>query len=162
MASEVDQLRAAIGVETDLALAAELGLDRSTVAQWRRRGSLSARYRQFLEELRTAEYQGLRLAVRRQVYGDSSGRYLFSAALGVIPTERLDLPPSFGEANVGCSRESLILNVIEAVIEIAKEVLGKPRCDNEAEFMSLSRAMDEPANRQLINAALQRPMVGEL
>ena len=49
MGDLVDKLRTAIGVKTDTALADELGLERSTVAQWRRRGSLPQAYRAILD-----------------------------------------------------------------------------------------------------------------
>jgi hypothetical protein len=163
MADPVDALKAALEVQTDLALAARLGLERSTIAQWRRRGSVPTRYRFMLQsERRESLKQGWRIADRRQVYGDGDGRFILSAALACVPTEAFEFPKAFSSANVGWARESLLMNVVQVVLKACREELGKATCESHDEFVQLVAVLDRPDYQEAISHALRQPVVGEL
>src|SRR3569623_456723 len=117
MNDPVDQLKAALGVETDIALARELGLERSTIAQWRRRGALPALYRGIIDAGERAASLAVALAARQQVYGDSRAMYLLRGALAVIPAGLLDFPELSAHL-LGDHRERLLLNVARVVQEV--------------------------------------------
>lgn len=163
MTDPVDALKIALEVETDLALAARLGLDRSTIAQWRRRGSIPVRYRFMLKpESRESIKRGWRHADRRQIYSDGGGRFILSAALGCIPTAAFDFPDSFSPANIGWSRESLIVNIVQVVLKACREELGKAACESHDEFIQIMTVLDRAEYREAVRVALRQAAVGEL
>jgi len=161
MKNEVDELRAAVGAETDIALAARLGLERSTVAQWRRRGGVPARYRFMIDPAwRSDVRRGMKQRDRRLVYGDGPGEFLLRAALAVIPQGALDAP-HLSPALLGDLRESTIINVVAAALEVCAEALGKARPDNEEDYDRLVDALCQPPGDEKVRLALMRPALGE-
>lgn len=100
--------------------------------------------------------------MRRQLYGDGSGRYILAATLAYIPVKEFDMPKEFSPANAGWTRETLILNVAEAVIDVCNLALGKRGCDNDDEYMTLMGALAAPNGQKLLAEALRLPILGEL
>jgi transcriptional regulator with XRE-family HTH domain len=156
----VDALKDVLGVASDQELASVLGLERSAIAQWRRRKSIPARYRLLLDS--TRRRKEFRYAVRRLLYGDSEGRYLLAATLAWIPASKFDMPKSLSPANVGWTRETLILNVAEAIIEVCDSTLGKRTCTNDDEYLELMHALAAPPGQKILAEAFDLPVVGEL
>lgn len=140
-----------------------LGLERSTIAQWRRRGSVPARYGFMLKmKHRDDVRQGMRHALRRQLYGDGTGRYLLAAALAFIPPAELEFGEELASGNLGWARESRVLSVVNVVLNACSLVLGKARCQTEADFIKLMSALEEPEWRKAIAGALAAAAIGEL
>lgn len=157
----VDALKQAIGVETDLALAAKLGLDRSTVAQWRRRGMVPARYRFIADPSRQDDVRrGFKNRDRRELYGDGNGEYLLRAALAVVPVSALDFP-ELSPALLGDYRESTLINLLSVVLEVCAQQLGKPRPESEEDYEALVEALSRPAAEESLRVAMMRPALGE-
>lgn len=159
--SDVDALKVAVGAETDLGLAAKLGLERSTISQWRRRGNIPFRYRFMLDPQRQDSVQrGMKHRDRRQLYGDGDGHYLLRAALAVLPAAELDFP-ELSPALLGDFRESTLVNVISAVLDVCQRELGKARPSSEQDYEHLVNELMKPAGQQRLRRALIRPALGE-
>lgn len=162
MTDPVDALKKALSIGSDIGLAEHLGLERSTIAQWRRRGSLPARYKFMLDPKYSVDvWTGSRIRFRREVYGDGYGRYLLAAALAFIPSDRLEWP-ELSSANLGMAREARILNVVIVVLDVCSQTLGKSRCENEEEFLKLMEALKSDEAQAAIAESLQIEAVGEV
>jgi hypothetical protein len=160
MADPVDQLKEALAASTDLSLAKELGVERSTVAQWRRRGALPARYQAILDADERNRARKDALAARRFVYGDGAGMFLVRAALAVIPVQVLDFP-ELSPALRGDHRERAIINVAEFAARLCPIVLGKQRCETEEDYDMLVEAMLSEDRKTDLAGALMQPTLGE-
>ncbi|QCI93442.1 bacteriophage CI repressor [Novosphingobium sp. EMRT-2] len=157
MSDDVDKLRVAVGAQTDLDLAAKLGLDRSTIAQWRRRGQVPVRYRDLVRlPDRVAIDRYVRSADRRGIYGDGVGRFLLSAALANIPPDAMNFDESLSPPDLGWAREARVLSVVREIVRVCEALFGRPRCENEAEYLQLMSALESPDVRTGINLALIR------
>lgn len=156
----VDQLKEVLAVSTDLALAQELGVERSTVAQWRRRRSLPDRYQMILDADERTNARNNALATRRFVYGDGPGMFLVRASLAVIPLKILDFP-ELSPALLGDHRERAIINVAKLAAEMCPVVLSKPRCESEEDYDLLVSALLAPEHKAKLADALNRPTLGE-
>lgn len=159
MSDLVDKLRTAIGVKTDTALADELGLERSTVAQWRRRGSLPQAYRAILDAHANNQARVQILASRQRLYGDPRIMYQVRAALAVIPDDALD-PGDLTPSLIGDHREQLIANVAPVVREACVLLFGRPDCGDESEYRSLIDALTNGPFKQQVSHALELPTLG--
>lgn len=149
MSDLVDQLRSALGAETDLALAQELGVERSTVAQWRRRGSLPRIYQSILDAEAVGNRRAEVIASRQQLFGDSRLMYTLRAALAVIPTNSFDYP-ELSPALRGDVREGILANVVRVVQKQCRILFDRPNCVNEAEYDRLIEAlMGDEAQTQI-------------
>lgn len=166
MHRELEQLRELVGVDTDIALAAKLGVDRSTISQWRRRGQVPQRYREMLIKSIGRELNGYdpsqRSAARRAIYGDGDGRYILAAALAVTRLDALDFGTELGPGNCGWARESRILSVVQVVLQVCKSLFGKNRCETDEEYLRLLAGLETDASKALIEYALTVAAVGEL
>ena len=163
MSDPVEELKAAVGAQTDIELAARLGLERSTIAQWRRRGQVPVRYRDLVKLPGTVQIDRyVRSADRRSIYGDGSGRYILSACLAMTPLHALDFGEDLSPANVGWAREARILSVARVVLEVCTILFGKPRCETEEEFLRLMSALEQPDTKAHIALALSRGIIGEI
>jgi hypothetical protein len=155
----VDRLREALGVETDSALAAELGLERSTVAQWRRRGSLPKPYQAILDAHSVNKHRAQIRASRQKLYGDPAVMYLLRAALAIIPINKLEadfLSPGL----LGDLREQVIANVGPVIREACNELFQRPYCTSEDEYDRLVELVFSPAYSRQIAVALSKPEFG--
>lgn len=163
MSDKVDQLRKVLGAGSDSALAALLGLERSTIAQWRRREQVPARYRVFIEggAPKTVE-SFVRRSDRRSVYGDGHGRYILSAALGVIPLHTLDFGEELSPGNLGWARESRVMSVVRIILAVCKQLFDRERCETDDEYIKLMEALKSEPVRGQIALALVRAAVGEV
>lgn len=160
MTDLVDQLKLALGAATDSALARELGLERSTVAQWRRRKSLPDIYKEIIAAHEIGEARVAAVAVRRFIYGDGKGMFLVRAALAVIPLEKMDYD-FLSDSLLGDYRERLIVNVAQFASLVCSHLFGRPRCDNEREYIALVNAMLSPEFARGLRIALDGPTLGE-
>lgn len=160
MTDMVDQLKLALGAATDVALARELGLERSTVAQWRRRKSLPDIYKEIVDAHEVGEARSAALAARRFLYGDGKAMFLVRAALAVIPLEKMDYN-FLSESLLGDHRERLIINVAQFASSVCLNLFGRPRCDSEREYVELVNAMLSPECAHGLMIALSRATLGE-
>lgn len=155
----VDQLRDALHVDTDVALAQELGVERSTVAQWRRRGSLPRMYQAILDAEAVGNHRAEIIASRQQLFGDSRLMYTLRAALAVIPSDYLDYP-ELSPSLQGDARECVIANVARFVQRQCRLLFGRANCENEAEYLVLVNALTSDDAQTQIKQALQAPVLG--
>lgn len=159
MSDLVDKLRSALGAETDIALAQELGVERSTVAQWRRRGSLPRIYQAILDADQVGKHRAEVIASRQQIFGDSRLMYTLRATLSVIPTSDLDYP-ELAPPLQGDARECVIASVARVVQAQCRVLFGRPYCENEAEYDVLADALSSEGAQSQIKIALQAPVLG--
>ena len=162
MSDPVGKLKQVLNVDTDLDLARMLGLERSAIAQWRRRGNIPLRYRDLIDPAGQAlTRERIKRADRRSIYGDGQGRYILSAALAFIPTHALEFDCVLSRANLGWEREARLINVVQVVLAACEAKFGKPRCESENEFLQLISALEEPEYHAQIALALVRGIIAE-
>lgn len=163
MLSDVDKLRDFLNASSDSALAAMLGVGRSTVSQWRRREQLPARYLGLIQAPSSEDIKNrIRRSDRRSVYGDGNGRYVLSAALAFIPLHSLDFGEQLSPGNIGWARESRIIYVVQAVLRVCQQIFGKQRCESHDEYIRLMRALETEEAQGWIAFALCQAAIGEL
>lgn len=161
MTDLVERLKSALGVSTDQALAQELGLERSTVAQWRRRGSVPAIYREIIAADEVNDARAKIIASRQHFYGDSRMMYLVRAALAYIPSQEFEDNTDLSAALLGDHRERLLLNVGQVVQEACRALFGRSICESENEYDKLVKALGAEPFSTRIRQALQWPTLGE-
>lgn len=121
----VDDLKRALASDTDLALADRLGVERSTVAQWRRRGSVPARWH-FVLKMKEVEVQSL--AARRRIFGDGDGYFIQIVALALLDHSAFEWSELMPYARGGQIQE-WVLKAAGYVIH----ALGDRSCNSYAE-----------------------------
>ena len=159
MSDPVDMLKEVLGVETDLALAEELGLERSTVSQWRRRRSLPRDYQAILDAHAANEARAHVLASRQRLYGDARVMYQIRAALAVIPADELTID-GLAPALIGDHREQLIANIAPVVRTACVELFDRPTCETEEEYLALVELLTSPPFSESLRRALIQPTLG--
>lgn len=97
---------------------------------------------------------------RRLLYGDGPGELLLRAVLAVVPNEALDAP-ELSPALLGDLRESTIINVVSAALEVCAQALGKARPESEQDYDQLVEALSAPLGKERVRLALMRPALGE-
>lgn len=142
----VDDLKATLRCESDIELADRLGVERSTIAQWRRRGGVPARWH-FI--LKAPAVEAARLAARRRIFGDGDGFYLHMAAIALLDEERFHWP-ELTPAHQGWQVEDWLLRVASYIIE----VLGDRTCESLDEYEVLVRELLAPPHPERLRLHL--------
>ena len=141
---EIDALKHALDVETDLEMAAKLGLSRSAVAQWRRRGAIPARFRRLLEAERTDTYLE---TVRQQIFRKPEYHYWLRAALALAtPAGAI---AEAGDASAAERRERLILHLMALAMTVTRKDLGLSRIASETAWNRLMNRLLEAYSPEL-------------
>jgi hypothetical protein len=140
MSVGVDDLVEALGCRTDQELAARLGLNRTTIAQWRRRGGVPRNWH-FVLQMEKLEAQSL--AARRRIFGDGDGYYIHMAALALLPGSNLSWP-ELPEAQRGAQIEDQILRLSSYIIE----VLGERSLKLFYDYENLVRELQSPEHQE--------------
>lgn len=158
--AEVDALRRAVDAASDIRLADKLGVERSTISKWRRRG-LPLRYRFMIDPAHSDSVRiGMKKRDRRRLYGDGQGEFLMRAALAVVPAKLFDFP-ELSPALLGDYRESLLVNVVSAILDVSQTVLGKPHPSSEEEYDELLSALEMPDSIRRLRNALDKAALGD-
>ena len=140
MSVGVDDLVEALGCRTDQELAARLGLNRTTIAQWRRRGGVP---RNWHFVLRMEKLEAQSLAARRRIFGGGDGYYIHMAALALIPNAYLSWP-ELSNAERGAQIEDQILRLSSYIIE----VLGERSLKLYYDYDALVRELQAPEHQE--------------
>jgi hypothetical protein len=146
MSVGVDDLVQALGCRTDQELAARLGLNRTTIAQWRRRGGVPRNWH-FVLQMKKLEAQSL--AARRRIFGDGDGYYIHMAALAILTASDFDWP-ELSQAERGAHIEDRILKLSSYIIE----VLGERSLKLFYDYENLLRELRTPEHAKLIQELL--------
>lgn len=155
-----DQIRAlktVLGVTTDIELARALGVERSSVSQWKRRGGVPKKYAA-LAGLADGvkEADRLRNSTRHSLFGRTENHYWLKAALAFMPP---NLPESRSSslANIGSEREGPLILLVHLAIWATSEYLGKPRCESESDYRALVEAMEAHESDRMVR--IIRPLL---
>jgi hypothetical protein len=143
---EVDHLVRVLGCRTDQELAARLGLERSTIAQWRRRGGVPRNWH-FVLMMEKIEAQTL--AARRRIFGDGDGYYIHMAALAIMTASDFHWP-ELSPAQRGAHIEDRILKLSSYIIE----VLGERSLRLFHDYENLLRELGTPEHDKRIQELL--------
>lgn len=146
MVVTVDDLKVALNCETDIALAERLGVERSTIAQWRRREAVPKGWH-FVLKLKEVEAQSL--SARRRLFGDGDGYFVQMAALAVLDPTRFDWP-ELTESARGSHVQEWILKATGYIIQ----VLGERTCNSQADYQCLLTELAQPEHRAGLKAWL--------
>jgi hypothetical protein len=145
----VDELKEALGLLTDIDLASRLGVERSTIAQWRRRQKVPQHWHFVLAN------EGIEdrlLATRRQVFGDGHGHYVMMAALAILDVEDLDWADWLMPMAVGHSRLERILLACSYVID----ALAGAQCSSQSDYESLVARLMTPEHKDGLKMRLAK------
>ncbi|WP_416464778.1 hypothetical protein [Sphingomonas sp. VDB2] len=149
MAVTVDDLRAALDAATDMQLAEMLGVERSTVAQWRKRG-VPRRFQSSVKIGPEEEAYAKDFALRRRLFGDGDGGYLMMAAMAHVPLSCFDMPAELSNANIGGMRMDMVLIVARYIVDL----LGDRRSYTEGDYLALMQELDGEQHRRAIARAI--------
>lgn len=139
MTVTVDELKTALGCDTDIALAERLGVERSTIAQWRRRTGVPKGWH-FVLKLKDVEVQSL--AARRRLFGEGDGYYIQMAALALLDVTRFDWPELAPSARGGMMQDW----IVKAAAYVIR-VLGDRTCNSHREYEALLFELNSPDHR---------------
>jgi hypothetical protein len=128
--SEIETLMRVLDARNEFELAAKLGLTRSAVSQWKRRGMVPGRLRHLL----TSDGDDVYLeASRQQIFRRPEYHYWLRAALVLAPaTEAGALSDP-----AGLRREWLIVNLMALAMRVTRKDLGLSRITSEAVWARL-------------------------
>ena len=130
-ADQIAALKKALGARTELELAAMLGLSRSTISTWKKRGGgVPARYLAMLE---AGGGNSDAAAAGQQVFRRPEAHYWLRTALALLPEGRDG--DSLLEA--GSSREKLVIALMGLAIRVARTDLKRQAIRNDAEWAQL-------------------------
>lgn len=146
-------LKAALDVNTDVELANALGIERSAVAQWKRRGGVPAKYMMMIGE-DPKRFARAWDAVRHHLLGRVENHYFLRAGLAFLPQE-LPTPAGASKADLGEIREQTLLELMNLAQIVTYDRLEKRYCESEEDYAFLVRAM-EVAEREVIALILER------
>lgn len=157
-----DQIRAlktVLGVASDIELARALGVERSSVSQWKRRGAVPKKYAALAGlEAAVQDADRLKNATRHNLFGRTDNHYWLKAALAFLPA---NLPEGRNSslANIGSGREAPLILLVHLAMWATSEYLGKPRCESESDYQALIAALEaNEADRML---SIIRPLLLE-
>lgn len=138
--TEIQALKAALGATTDGELATALGVERTSISQWRRRGSVPQKYRAYLglDEM-VSEVTRLLTSGRKRVLDRIEYHYWVRAALAFMPSHHDDGQKTFAER--GRSREEMLMTLLNLAMVSTNAYLGKRWCESEADYDALIDAM---------------------
>lgn len=133
-ADKIAALKKALGARTELELAAMLGLSRSTISTWKKRGGVPARYLVMLE----AGSGGSDAATAgQQVFRRPEAHYWLRTALALLPEGCGD----DGLLASGSSRERLVVALMGLAIRVARTDLKRQVIRNDAEWTHLMECL---------------------
>ena len=145
--AELEELKALFGVQTDIELAASLGIERSTIAQWRRRGRLPPRYKiiagaeRRLTRTKAQSEEALRRAIRGLVYRDPLYHLWLAACLSALPAGDFAVREGEDAPARGRRLERRIAELFDNCLNFSQAELGKVRPDGEADYLELVAAL---------------------
>ena len=137
---DIRVLKETLGVGSDAELAAALGVERSTVAQWRRRGSVPERYFGFLN----LEHSVPRLArffnaIRARIFSRPEHTFFLRAALSLLP----EVWPQNNETGdeSGTYREEIVVSLMNLAQLKSWSALGKAHPETTEDYTILLAAI---------------------
>ena len=131
-ADTISALRKALGARTELELAAILGLSRSTISTWKKRGGVPARYVAMLE---AGGISSDAAAAGQQVFRRPEAHYWLRSALALLPEGRDG--DSDGLLVAGSSREKLVIALMGLAIRVARTDLKRQSIRDDDEWAQL-------------------------
>lgn len=138
---EIRSLKVVLGVTTDVELARALGVERSSISQWKRRGSVPRKYRALLGlEGRVAEANRVLNTTRHTLFGRTENHYWLKAALAFLPDQFRDRNNA-SLADLGREREGPLMLLASLAMAASAQHLGKARCESEEDYEALITAM---------------------
>jgi hypothetical protein len=129
-AEEIAALKKAFGARTELELAAMLGLSRSTISTWKKRGGVPARYLAMLE---VGAGDSDAAATGQQVFRRPETHYWLRTALAFLPEGRNDQ----GILQSGRSREQLVIALMGLAIRVTRTDLKRRNLLDDADWTRL-------------------------
>lgn len=133
-AVDIEGLKRALGAQTELELAAKLGIARSTISQWRRRGRIPGRYQPLIHaELASSDAA----AAGQQVFRRPEAHYWLRSALALLPEGH----DADGLLASGSSRERLVIALMGLAIRVARTDLKRQAIRNDAEWKHLMECL---------------------
>lgn len=128
-AQEIAALKKALGARTELELAAMLGLSRSTISTWKKRGGVPGRYLAMLEAGASDA-----TATAQQMFRRPEAHYWLRTALAFFPEGNAG---AGGILQSGRSREQLVVALIGLAIRVARTDLKLMSLRDDAEWTRL-------------------------
>jgi transcriptional regulator with XRE-family HTH domain len=154
---DINTLKSALGVSTDVELARKLGIERSTVAQWKRRGSVPSKYAYLisLAEFPSEAERNLN-AVRHHLLGRSERQWFLKAALAFLPYFKdawlEDEPATRGE-----ERERVVISLMSLAEACCLKYLDLDYPTGDEDYEQLVRIMN--SSERLSVDALLSPLL---
>ncbi|MFN9926997.1 MAG: helix-turn-helix domain-containing protein [Phenylobacterium sp.] len=133
-ADKIAALKMALGARTELELAAMLGLSRSTISTWKKRGGVPARYLAMLE---AGSGSSDAAAAGQQVFRRPDAHYWLRSALALLPEGR----DGDGVLATGSSREKLVIALMGLAIRVARTDLKRQAIRNDADWAHLMECL---------------------
>lgn len=129
-ADQIAALKKAMGARTELELAAMLGLSRSTISTWKKRGGVPARYLAMLE---AGGGNSDAAAVGQQVFRRPEAHYWLRSALALLPEGR----EGDGVLRAGRSSEQLVIALMGLALRVARTDLKRQAIRDDTEWAQL-------------------------
>jgi hypothetical protein len=132
--SEIAALKEALDARNDLELAAKLGINRSTIAHWKQRGAVPAKYHYLLSARGEA---AIERSLDQQLFAEPEYHYWLRAALALAGA--IDRAAT-NDASAA-SYERLIVNLMALALKATRTDLGLSKIQDEGTWVRLMEVL---------------------
>jgi hypothetical protein len=130
--SQIETLMSVLDVRNEYELSAKLGLSRSAVSQWKKRGAVPARFHHLIASLGD---DAAMEATHQQIFRKPEYHYWLRSALVLAPPLEARSDPS------GERRERLIVDLMALAMRVTRQDLGLSRIRDEGAWQRLMDRM---------------------
>lgn len=148
--AQLSALKRALDVETDMALAECLGLQRFAVSKWRKRLSIPEKYIALIPETKERISGALDAAFRITLFHKPGNAFIVAAAMAALPYDKFSKFEA-STAEKAIAFERLMLRLASVAINATNLDLKKETCESQDDYLQLVQLLrtkyaDEVAN----------------
>jgi hypothetical protein len=138
--AQLSALKRALEVETDMALAECLGLQRFAVSKWRKRTSIPSKYLALIPPTKERVSGAIDAAFRFTLFHKPGNAFILAAAISAFPYEKLSGFQA-DTAEKAIALEQLMLRLASVAVSATNLDLEKETCESQDDYLQLVRLL---------------------